>query len=201
MTQNISELNLSPISDEKLIDFINQQLPITNPDLKNHIVLEFKNRALDYRHLYNSKTDELNIKLPLSLIDGCLFERNIPKPPLVGNFYTTVHRLRNFLQHAKELKGKRLKTYHYIYDQLFLPYDVVDIISENEINNLTENDVFITFKNTKQHFPNENLLNKIPKNHLIVTVDKGNYYRGLNTVSITQNNETLRIENLIEVNA
>ena len=86
MTQNINELNLAPISNEKLIDFINQQLPITNPDLKNHIIAEFKNRGLDYRHLYNSKTDELNIKLPLSLIDGCLFERNIPKPPLVVIF-------------------------------------------------------------------------------------------------------------------
>ena len=192
MTQNINELNLAPISNEKLIDFINQQLPITNPDLKNHIIAEFKNRGLDYRHLYNSKTDELNIKLPLSLIDGCLFERNIPKPPLVGNFYTIVHRLRNFLQHSKELNGKKLKTFHYIYDQLFLPYDVVEIISEDEIENLT-------FKNSKQHFPNEAALQKIPKNHLIVTVDKGNYYRGLNKVYISLNDTIIREENLNNV--
>ena len=201
MTQNINELNLAPISNEKLIDFINQQLLITNPDLKNHIIAEFKNRGLDYRHLYNSKTDELNIKLPLSLIDGCLFERNIPKPPLVGNFYTIVHRLRNFLQHSKELNGKKLKTFHYIYDQLFLPYDVVEIISEDEIENLTENDVFVTFKNSKQHFPNEAALQKIPKNHLIVTVDKGNYYRGLNKVYISLNDTIIREENLNNVSA
>ena len=201
MKQNINELNLAPISNEKLIDFINQQLPITNPDLKNHIIAEFKNRGLDYRHLYNSKTDELNIKLPLSLIDGCLFERNIPKPPLVGNFYTIVHRLRNFLQHSKELNGKKLKTFHYIYDQLFLPYDVVEIISEDEIENLTENDVFVTFKNSKQHFPNEAALQKIPKNHLIVTVDKGNYYRGLNKVYISLNDTIIREENLNNVSA
>jgi len=49
-----------------LVDFINQQLPITVPALKDHIVEEFKRRGLDYRHLYNVKTDELNIKLPLS---------------------------------------------------------------------------------------------------------------------------------------
>ena len=201
MTQNINELNLAPISNEKLIDFINQQLPITNPDLKNHIIAEFKNRGLDYRHLYNSKTDELNIKLPLSLIDGCLFERNIPKPPLVGNFYTIVHRLRNFLQHSKELNGKKLKTFHYIYDQLFLPYDVVEIISEDEIRNLTENDVFVTFKNSKQHFPNEAVLQKIPKNHLIITVDKGNNYRGLNKVYISLNDTIIREENLNNVSA
>ena len=201
MTQNINELNLAPISNEKLIDFINQQLPITNPDLKNHIIAEFKNRGLEYRHLYNSKTDELNIKLPLSLIDGCLFERNIPKPPLVGNFYTIVHRLRNFLQHSKELNGKKLKTFHYIYDQLFLPYDVVEIISEDEIRNLTENDVFVTFKNSKQHFPNEAALQKIPKNYLIVTVDKGNYYRGLNKVYISLNDTIIREENLNNVPA
>ena len=169
--------------------------------MKNHIIAEFKNRGLDYRHLYNSKTDELNIKLPLSLIDGCLFERNIPKPPLVGNFYTIVHRLRNFLQHSKELNGKKLKTFHYIYDQLFLPYDVVEIISEDEIGNLTENDVFVPFKNSKQHFPNEAALQKVPKNHLIVTVDKGNYYRGLNKVYISLNDTIIREENLNNVSA
>ena len=56
MSQNISELDLAPISDEKLVDFINQQLPIKVPALKDHIIEEFKKRGLDYRHLYNVKT-------------------------------------------------------------------------------------------------------------------------------------------------
>lgn len=201
MSQNISELNLAPISNEKLVEFINQQLPITVPALKEHIMEEFKKRALDYRHLYNSKTDELTIKLPLSLIDGCLFERNIPKPPLVGNFYAIVHRLRNFLQHSKELNGKRLKTFHYIYDQLYLPYGLVDIISEDEIKNLTENDVFITFKNSKQHFPNHKILQKISKDHLVLTVDKGNFYRGLNKVTLSLDHKIIREESLNNITA
>ncbi|MGV0921788.1 hypothetical protein ACTS94_15815 [Empedobacter falsenii] len=201
MSQNISELNLAPISDEKLVDFINQQLPITVPALKDHIVEEFKRRGLDYRHLYNVKTDELNIKLPLSLIDGCLFERNIPKPPLVGNFYAVVHRLRNFLQNSKELNGKRLKTFHYIFDQLYLPYELIDIISEDDVKNLTEDDVFITFKNSKQHFPNDKIINKIPKNNLLITVDKGNYYRGLDKVILSHQNTIIKEENLNNVTA
>ncbi|HCC94019.1 hypothetical protein HXZ62_08685 [Empedobacter falsenii] len=201
MSQNISELNLAPISDEKLVDFINQQLPITVPALKDHIIEEFKRRGLDYRHLYNVKTDELNIKLPLSLIDGCLFERNIPKPPLVGNFYAVVHRLRNFLQHSKELNGKRLKTFHYIFDQLYLPYELIDIISEDDVKNLTEDDVFITFKNSKQHFPNDKIINKIPKNNLLITVDKGNYYRGLDKVILSHQNTIIKEENLNNVTA
>lgn len=201
MSQNISELNLAPISNEKLVEFINQQLPINNADLKAHIVEEFKKRGLDYRHLYNAKTDELTIKLPLSLIDGCLFERNIPKPPLVGNFYAIVHRLRNFLQHSKELNGKRLKTFHYIYDQLYLPYDVVEIISEDEIKNLTEQDVFITFKNSKQHFPNDKIIQQIPQNNLVITVDKGNFYRGLDKVILSHQNKIIREENLNNVTA
>lgn len=201
MSQNISELNLAPISNEKLVDFINQQLPITSPALKGHIVAEFKKRGLDYRHLYNAKKDELNIKLPLSLIDGCLFERNIPKPPLVGNFYTIVHRLRNFLQHSKELNGKRLKTFHYIYDQLYLPYGLVEIISEDNLKNLTENDVFITFKNSKQHFPNDKIIQKIPQNNLLITVDKGNFYRGLDKVILSHHHTIIREENLNNITA
>ncbi|MDM1524190.1 hypothetical protein HX088_13035 [Empedobacter sp. 225-1] len=201
MSQNISELNLAPISDEKLVDFINQQLPIKVPALKDHIIEEFKKRGLDYRHLYNVKTDELNIKLPLSLIDGCLFERNIPKPPLVDNFYAVVHRLRNFLQHSKELNRKRLKTFHYIFDQLYLPYELIDIISEDDVKNLTEDDVFITFKNSKQHFPNNKIINKIPKNNLLITVDKGNYYRGLDKVILSHQNTIIKEENLNNVTA
>ncbi|WP_413531825.1 hypothetical protein [Empedobacter brevis] len=201
MSQNISELNLAPISDEKLVDFINQQLPITVPALKNHIIEELKKRELDYRHLYNAKTDELNIKLPLSLIDGCLFERNIPKPPLVGSFYAVVHRLRNFLQYSKELNGKRLKTFHYIFDQLYLPYELIDIISEDDIKNLTENDVFITFKNSKQHFPNDKIINRIPKNNLLITIDKGNYYRGLDKVILSHQNTIIKEEILNNVSA
>ena len=40
MSQNITELNLAPISNEKLVDFINLQLPIENNQLKQHIINE-----------------------------------------------------------------------------------------------------------------------------------------------------------------
>lgn len=192
MSQNISELNLSPITNEKLVHFINYQLPITNKDLKKHIVKEFDNRNLDYRHLYNSKVKELEIKLPLTLIDGCLFERNIPKPPLVGNFYSTVNKLKDFLTNSEELKGKRIKTFDYIFDQLYLTNNIVEIIEEKNINSLTENDVFIIFKNTVQQFPNQNLLNKITLKSNIIIVDKGNLYRGLKSVSILKNTSIIK---------
>lgn len=192
MSQNISELNLSPITNEKLVHFINYQLPITNKDLKEHIVREFDNRKLDYRHLYNSDVNELEIKLPLSLIDGCLFERNIPKPPLVGNFYSTVNRLKNFLVNTEELKGKTLKTFDYIFDQLYLSTDLIEVIDEDKINELSKNDVFIIFKNTVQQFPNQNLLNRIALKSKIIVVDKGSRYRGLKNVSILENQAIIK---------
>lgn len=192
MSQNISELNLSPITNEKLVHFINYQLPITNKDLKKHIVKEFDNRNLDYRHLYNSKVKELEIKLPLTLIDGCLFERNIPKPPLVGNFYSTVNKLKNFLTNSEELKGKKIKTFDYIFDQLYLTNNIVEIIEEKEINTLSKNDVFIIFKNTVQQFPNQSILNKITLKSNIIIVDKGNFYRGLKSVSILKNTSIIK---------
>lgn len=192
MSQNISELNLSPITNEKLVHFINYQLPITNKDLKEHIVREFDNRNLDYRHLYNSDDNELEIKLPLSLIDGCLFERNIPKPPLVGNFYSTVNRLKNFLVNTEELKGKTFKTFDYIFDQLYLPSNIIEVITEDDINKLSKDDVFIIFKNTVQQFPNQNLLNKIALKSKIILVDKGSRYRGLKNVSILENEAIIK---------
>lgn len=192
MSQNITELNLAPISNEKLVDFINLQLPIENNQLKQHIINEFEVRALDYRHLYNSKTQELAINYPLTLIDNCLFERNIPKPPLVGSFYPIVNRLKSFLINTEELKNKQLKTFDYIFDQLFLTNDTIKIITEEEINQLAENDVFVTFKNSKQHFPNDSILKKISSKNYIVTIDKGNLYRGLRNVSITLNNAVVK---------
>lgn len=197
MTQNISELNLAPISNEKFVDFINLQLPIVNKDLENQIIEEFKIRNLDFRHLYNSKTNDLNIKLPLSLIDGCLFERNIPKPPLVGNFYPIVNRLKNFLINTKELQNKNFKTFDYIFDQLFLTKDLITVISQEDISQLTENDVFICFKNSQQQFPNQEILKLIPSKNYLVTIDKGNYYRGLKSVSIYQNNQFVSELNLV----
>lgn len=197
MTQNISELNLAPISNEKFVDFINLQLPIVNKDLENQIIEEFKIRNLDFRHLYNSKTNDLNIKLPLSLIDGCLFERNIPKPPLVGNFYPIVNRLKNFLINTKELQNKNFKTFDYIFDQLFLTKDLITVISQEDISQLTENDVFICFKNSQQQFPNQEILKIIPSKNYLVTIDKGNYYRGLKSVSIYQNNQIISELNLV----
>lgn len=197
MTQNISELNLAPISNEKFVDFINLQLPIVNKDLENQIIEEFKIRNLDFRHLYNSKTNDLNIKLPLSLIDGCLFERNIPKPPLVGNFYPIVNRLKSFLINTKELQNKKFKTFDYIFDQLFLTKDLITVISQEDISQLTENDVFICFKNSQQQFPNQEILKIIPSKNYLVTIDKGNYYRGLKSVSIYQNNQIISELNLV----
>ena len=197
MTQNISELNLAPISNEKFVDFINLQLPIVNKDLENQIIEEFKIRNLDFRHLYNSKTNDLNIKLPLSLIDGCLFERNIPKPPLVGNFYPIVNRLKSFLINTKELQNKNFKTFDYIFDQLFLTKDLITVISQEDISQLTENDVFICFKNSQQQFPNQEILKIIPSKNYLVTIDKGNYYRGLKSVSIYQNNQIISELNLV----
>ena len=197
MTQNISELNLAPISNEKFVDFINLQLPIVNKDLENQIIEEFKIRNLDFRHLYNSKTNDLNIKLSLSLIDGCLFERNIPKPPLVGNFYPIVNRLKNFLINTKELQNKKFKTFDYIFDQLFLTKDLITVISQEDISQLTENDVFICFKNSQQQFPNQEILKIIPSKNYLVTIDKGNYYRGLKSVSIYQNNQIISELNLV----
>ncbi|GGE93166.1 hypothetical protein SAMN05443634_106134 [Chishuiella changwenlii] len=192
MSQNISELNLSPITNEKLVHFINYQLPITNKDLKEHIIREFDNRNLDYRHLYNSDVNELEIKLPLSLIDGCLFERNIPKPPLVGSFYSTVNRLKNFLVNTEELKGKTFKTFDYIFDQLYLPSNIIEVVTEEDINKLSKDDVFIIFKNTVQQFPNQNLLNKIALKSKIILVDKGSRYRGLKNVSILENEAIIK---------
>lgn len=197
MTHNISELNLAPISNEKFVDFINLQLPIINKDLENQIIEEFKIRNLDFRHLYNSKTNDLNIKLPLSLIDGCLFERNIPKPPLVGNFYPIVNRLKNFLINTEELQNKNFKTFDYIFDQLFLTKDLITVISQEDISQLTENDVFICFKNSQQQFPNQEILKIIPSKNYLVTIDKGNYYRGLKSVSIYQNNQIISELNLV----
>lgn len=197
MTQNISELNLAPISNEKFVDFINLQLPIVNKDLENQIIEEFKIRNLDFRHLYNSKTNDLNIKLPLSLIDGCLFERNIPKPPLVGNFYPIVNRLKSFLINTKELQNKNFKTFDYIFDQLFLTEDLITVISQEDISQLTENDVFICFKNSQQQFPNQEILKIIPSKNYLITIDKGNYYRGLKSVSIYQNNQIISELNLV----
>lgn len=197
MTQNISELNLAPISNEKFVDFINLQLPIVNKDLENQIIEEFKIRNLDFRHLYNSKTNDLNIKLPLSLIDGCLFERNIPKPPLVGNFYPIVNRLKSFLINTQELQNKNFKTFDYIFDQLFLTKDLITVISQEDISQLTENDVFICFKNSQQQFPNQEILKIIPSKNHLVTIDKGNYYRGLKSVSIYQNNQIISELNLV----
>ena len=197
MTQNISELNLAPISNEKFVDFINLQLPIVNKELENQIIEEFKIRNLDFRHLYNSKTNDLNIKLPLSLIDGCLFERNIPKPPLVGNFYPIVNRLKNFLINTEELQNKNFKTFDYIFDQLFLTKDLITVISQEDVSQLTENDVFICFKNSQQQFPNQEILKIIPSKNYLVTIDKGNYYRGLKSVSIYQNNQIISELNLV----
>ncbi|MBO6211499.1 hypothetical protein [Algoriella sp.] len=197
MTQNISELNLAPISNEKFVDFINLQLPIVNKELENQIIEEFKIRNLDFRHLYNSKTNDLNIKLPLSLIDGCLFERNIPKPPLVGNFYPIVNRLKSFLINTQELQNKNFKTFDYIFDQLFLTKDLITVISQEDISQLTENDVFICFKNSQQQFPNQEILKIIPSKNYLVTIDKGNYYRGLKSVSIYQNNQIISELNLV----
>ena len=192
MTQNLAELNLAPISNEKLITFINFQLPITNKELTVHLINEFKNRKLDYRHLYNSKTDELTIKLPLDLIDGCIFERNIPKPPLVGNFYPIVRKLKNFLTETEKIKGKNFKTFDYIFDQLYLSHDLIEVISEESVQHLTEQDVFIGFKNSQQTFPNQTILNQITASRLSIIVDKGKLFRGLEKVVLVQHNQIIK---------
>ncbi|WP_313581331.1 hypothetical protein [Chishuiella sp.] len=192
MSQNISELNLTSITNEKLVHFINYQLPITNKDLKEILLKEFKNRNLEYRHLYNFQLNELDIKNSLHLIDDCLFEKNIPKPPLVGNFYPIVRRLKNFLMTSEELKGKRLKTFDYIFDQLFLADDFIEIISEDKIQELNENDVFITFKNKFQQFPNQNVLKRITLKSSIIVIDKDNYYKGYKRISIHKDNSVIK---------
>lgn len=192
MSQNISELNLTSITNEKLVHFINYQLPITNKDLKSILLKEFQNRNLEYRHLYNSQSNELNIKNSLYLIDNCLFEKNIPKPPLVGNFYPIVRRLKNFLLTSEELKGKKIKTFDYIFDQLFLDDDLIEIITEDKISDLNENDVFITFKNRVQQFPNQNLLKRITLKSSIIVIDKDKYYKGYKKISIYKDNSIIK---------
>ena len=47
----------------------------------------------------------------------------------------------------------------------------------------------------------DKIINKIPKNNLLITVDKGNYYRGLDKVILSHQNTIIREENLNNVTA
>ncbi|MBS7334558.1 MAG: hypothetical protein KIG88_13285 [Weeksellaceae bacterium] len=189
---NISNLVFNKLSNVELIDFINQFTPIKNESTSTQIEEEFRRRDFNYQHLINHKK-ELQLVQPLRLIDGNLFEVNIPKPPMVGNFYRKVKELIDFLKFSPFLEGKNLVTFDYILDQFYATKDDVKIIEENELENLPSNTVFIGFKNTFQTFPNEQILDKISYLETFVIIDKGPFYRGLKEVVIYKNNQVVDV--------
>lgn len=184
------DLILNQLSNEEVVDFINQIVPLKNEDLLNQIKEEFDIRQINYQHLL-SRERQLQLTQPLRLIDGNLFELNIPKPPMVGTFYQKVRQLGNYLFHHPLLEGKNLVTFDYILDQFYLMPDRIRVITENEVVQLTTNDVFIGFKNAQQIFPNAQLFKHIKNLEYYILIDKGPFYRGLSKATIYQNDTIL----------
>lgn len=187
-TTNITDLVFTRLSDTDFIDLINQFTPIKNEQLLLLIEKELNQRNFNYQHLINSN-NEFKLQQPLRLIDGNLFELNIPKPPMVGTFYKNVKQLIDFLKNNPYLQNKKLVTFDYILDQFYASTNDVEIIEENQLKNLSNNCVFIGFKNNSQTFPNESVLKQIAHLNTFVLINKGDYYRGLKEAYIYQNNE------------
>ena len=179
------------LENVEFIEFINQLVPIRNEDLLDQIKESFIERGYKYQHLLHH--GELQLKQPLRLIDGNLFELKIPKPPMVGPFYKILHELKVFLNEHPELKDKRKVTFDYILDQFFLSEQDVKIIREDDLKLLTKKDVFIAFRNQTQTFPNKEILEKISHLPLLIIIDKGPFYRGLQKATVYRNSEAIAI--------
>ena len=187
---NIAELVFDKLSDTEFIDFINQFTPIKNEQILWQIEEELKERNFNYQHLINHEK-ELQLQQPLRLIDGNLFELNIPKPPMVGTFYKDVRQLIDFLKNSEFLKNKKLVTFDYILDQFYATKNDIEVISTNDISKLNKSHVFIGFKNNFQTFPNQEILNMINHLETFVVINKGQYYRGLKEAIVYKNKEVV----------
>lgn len=184
------DLILNQLSNEEVVDFINQIVPLKNEDLLYQIQEEFEIRQINYQHLL-SREKQLQLTQPLRLIDGNLFELNIPKPPMIGTFYQKVRQLGNYLFQHPLLEGKHLVTFDYILDQFYLTTDTIRVISEDEIDQLTKDEVFIGFRNSTQTFPNQQIFDQIKNLEYYIIIDKGPFYRGLSKVEIYQKDTIL----------
>lgn len=185
---HIASLVFDRLSDVELIDFINQFTPIKNEQILVQIEDELKERKFNYQHLINHK-NELQLQQPLRLIDGNLFELNIPKPPMVGTFYKNVRQLIDFLQNSPFLKGKNLVTFDYILDQFYATKNDVQIITNDDLAKLSNDNVFIGFKNSLQTFPNKEILDQISHLDTLILIDKGPFYRGIKQATVYKNNK------------
>lgn len=182
---------INELSSTELIDWINQHLPIINSQLQRQIVDQFIQRDFTYHHLIDHTTGQLQIQSALRLIDHCLFERPCSQPPLISSLYRMVKRSKRFLNQSNALHNKRLVTLDYIHEQLFLDPKTIEIISVNELDLLDPNDVFVSFKNDHQHFPNAQLCHKIHPSHTRVIFDKGPLFRGFKSIGIFNRKEQI----------
>lgn len=180
---------LDGLSNQALIAWINEHRPTTSSEIKQQILLQFKQRGFNYSHLQHKETKLLELNYNLSLIDECLFERGIPLPPLVGSFYRDIHRIVKFLENCPYLKGFRLVTFDYIFEQLFLTSKTITVISADQLDQLTNTDIFVSFKNNKQQFPNSLILEGKPISDYHIVFDKGNFFRGLEGLKIYRKGE------------
>ncbi len=182
---------INELSSIELIDWINQHLPIINSHVQRQIVDQFIQRDFTYHHLIDHTTGQLHIQSALRLIDQCLFERPCSQPPLISSLYRIVKRSKHFLNQSKALHNKRLVTLDYIHEQLFIDSKTIEIISVNELEQLSSNDVFVSFKNDHQHFPNAQLRHKIHPSHTRVIFDKGPLFRGFKSIGIFNQQEQI----------
>ena len=108
---------------------------------------------------------------------------------MVGTFYKNVRQLIDFLQNSPFLKGKNLVTFDYILDQFYATKNDVQIITNDDLAKLSNDNVFIGFKNSLQTFPNKEILDQISHLDTLILIDKGPFYRGIKQATVYKNNK------------
>ena len=171
--------NLHTQNNQQFIETLNSLVPITDPFIIKIFEEEFYKRDFDFNNLIlNPK--EIRLLQPVRLVNNTLFETQIPLPNLVSAFYPKVKKLSDFLHNNSVQLKKRLVTYDYVLDQLFISPDEVELV--NPSNDLMANDtsVFIVLKQQDKYFPD---LKSLPFD-LYFVVEKSLVYRGLQKISL-----------------
>ena len=187
-------INLTNLSDSELVNWINQSENKLCDEYYEMLITEFTSRDWNYTNLVLKTSDDLELSCPIYLSQRTLFEVNIPYPSMVNNFFKTVLQpILNFLDELDELKGKELVTLPFVADQLFLGSRVKSIELQ-ELASLNENQIFVFIRQFGKTFPEMEKVYPNLKNKTILTFDKGERYRGLVSVQLETEADTVVFE-------
>lgn len=179
-------MNFSTHTATDLINQINGIFSIREEETLNQIVTVFEKQNIDYRNLIVGN-GQLKLNCPLKLVNATIFELNIPYPPMTSRFFPVVMRLADFLE--KHSNGSKIVTLDYIFSQIFLSNEQVGLITN--LSEVGKDQLFIGLKSKGEIYPNLDEIKNNSEIQYYFIVDKGEYYRGLKSVTYYENEQII----------